>query len=159
MNRNRYIIIMNDISHALSVTVTFRKYIQNHMSNSCYFETTRPWIFSATPWFVELESRSLRYQGRHALTKEGVVCQRWDTQKPHSHNLRDLSRFPDATVEEAGNNCRRSHKSWPWCFTTSNRRWDFCGKLELLCREWRSYIKSPNRRYKDTLHAFANYRV
>ena len=89
---------------------------------------------SANPWFVELESRSARYQGQHALTENGVVCQRWDAQIPRSHLYSDPRYFPDATVEEAGNYCRRLDAIWLWCYTISgDTRWDWCGKLELLC--------------------------
>ena len=88
---------------------------------------------SANPWFVELEDRSFHYQGLSAVTKDGVDCQRWDAHTPHEHDYTDPRYFPDATVEEAGNYCRRMDERWPWCYTMSGTRWEWCGKLDLLC--------------------------
>ena len=89
----------------------------------------------ADPWFVELEYLSIDYQGRIALTEDGVVCQRWDTHSPQSHGYTDPSMFPDATIEEAGNYCRQLSELWPWCYTITSQRWDYCGRLDLLCRK------------------------
>ena len=62
-----------------------------------------------------------------------MQCQRWDAQTPHGHDYTDPRYFPDATVEEAGNYCRRMDERWPWCYTMSGTRWEWCGKLDLLC--------------------------
>ena len=88
---------------------------------------------SANPWFVEFEGRSWYYQGHQGITETGLVCQRWDAQTPESHDYTDPKYFPDATIEEAGNYCRRMDGEWPWCYTTTGGRWDYCGKLDLLC--------------------------
>ena len=88
---------------------------------------------SANPWFVELEGRSWYYQGQHGITETGLVCQSWNAQTPQSHDYIEPQKFPDATVEEAGNYCRRMDAEWPWCFTITGGRWDYCGKLDLLC--------------------------
>jgi hypothetical protein len=37
----------------------------------------------------------------------GTLCQRWDSNKPHQHDRKDPSMFPDdASVSDAGNYCR-----------------------------------------------------
>ena len=90
-------------------------------------------FFSANPWFVKISPRSINYQGRNAVTKDKVDCQRWDVQTPHDHTYTD-SFFLEDTVGEASNYCRQlGGEPWPWCYTTSDPRWDFCGKLELYC--------------------------
>ena len=111
-------------------------YIEKKMyctaNNYCFLNLWM--IFSANPWFVELVSQSFHYQGKHALTKDNVVCQRWDSQTPHDHSLTDASQYPDATVQDADNYCRGiGSEPWPWCYTMSSVSWEFCGKLELLC--------------------------
>ena len=88
---------------------------------------------SAYPWYVETSGRSLSYQGRHAVTKDGEECQRWDAQTPNSHKYIDARYHPDATLEEAGNYCRGMGNRWPWCYTVASQRWNYCGILELLC--------------------------
>ena len=79
----------------------------------------------------QLEGRSVHYRGKLAVTEDGVACQRWDAQTPYAHGYTNPIYFPDATVEEAGNYCRRLDERWPWCCTNSS--WDWCGKLELIC--------------------------
>eukprot|EP00058_Branchiostoma_floridae_P028563 XP_002614054.1 hypothetical protein BRAFLDRAFT_67361 [Branchiostoma floridae] len=53
------------------------------------------------------------------------VCQRWDSQSPHSHPHTPQA-HPDAGLEE--NFCRNpDNKERPWCYTTNpTRRWDYC---------------------------------
>eukprot|EP00058_Branchiostoma_floridae_P002766 XP_002588254.1 hypothetical protein BRAFLDRAFT_124705 [Branchiostoma floridae] len=57
------------------------------------------------------------------------VCQRWDSQSPHSHPHTPQS-HPDAGLE--GNFCRNpDNKERPWCYTTDeSQRWDYCEVME-----------------------------
>ncbi|XP_041108499.1 plasminogen-like [Polyodon spathula] len=65
------------------------------------------------------------YRGKAAKTESGYVCQRWDSQSPHSHGyLPDI--LPDKYLEE--NYCRNPDgEPRPWCFTTNPlKRWEYC---------------------------------
>ncbi|XP_078621299.1 uncharacterized protein LOC144887773 [Branchiostoma floridae x Branchiostoma japonicum] len=57
------------------------------------------------------------------------VCQRWDSQSPHSHPHTPQA-HPDAGLE--GNFCRNpDNKERPWCYTTDeSQRWDYCDVME-----------------------------
>ena len=115
-----------------AIYVIFENVTQTSNSKAKNFDITHFVMHaSANPWFVELEGRSDHYRGQNAVTEDGVVCQRWDAQIPYVHRYTVPILFPDATVEEAGNYCRRLDERWPWCYTTSS--WDWCGKLELIC--------------------------
>ncbi|XP_051500734.1 apolipoprotein(a)-like isoform X2 [Myxocyprinus asiaticus] len=65
------------------------------------------------------------YRGKLFTTANGYVCQRWDSQSPHSHDYSPSDR-PELYLEE--NYCRSSEGEFmPWCYTTSpNIRWDYC---------------------------------
>ena len=57
------------------------------------------------------------------------LCQRWDSQSPHPHNLTDPERFPDVSVEAASNYCRNpdGKPEGPWCFTDDPFvEWEYC---------------------------------
>ena len=71
------------------------------------------------------------YSGTANKTIDGISCQRWSSQIPHSHNLTDPHGFVDDTIEEAGSFCRNPTTwgigSWPWCYTMDPAtRWDYC---------------------------------
>ena len=87
------------------------------------------------------------YVGQHAITKTGLVCQRWDVRTPQWHSYTDPKDFPDATIAEAGNYCRRMDEVWPWCYTITEQRWDWCGKLDLLCTssKWCQVVDTVRR--------------
>ncbi|XP_078604909.1 uncharacterized protein LOC144878321 [Branchiostoma floridae x Branchiostoma japonicum] len=57
------------------------------------------------------------------------VCQRWDSQSPHSHPHTPQA-HPDAGLEE--NFCRNpDNKERPWCYTTDETQsWDYCDVME-----------------------------
>eukprot|EP00058_Branchiostoma_floridae_P009861 XP_002595349.1 hypothetical protein BRAFLDRAFT_87598 [Branchiostoma floridae] len=57
------------------------------------------------------------------------VCQRWESQSPHSHPHTPQA-YPDAGLEE--NYCRNpDNKERPWCYTTDPiRRWDYCNVMK-----------------------------
>ncbi|XP_035658939.1 uncharacterized protein LOC118404086 [Branchiostoma floridae] len=59
------------------------------------------------------------------------VCQRWDSQSPHSHPHTPQA-HPDAGLEE--NFCRNpDNKERPWCYTTDVHpiyRWAYCDVME-----------------------------
>ncbi|XP_078684300.1 hepatocyte growth factor-like [Branchiostoma floridae x Branchiostoma belcheri] len=64
------------------------------------------------------------YRGKVSVSKDGIPCQRWDSQTPHQHDI--PSRFPNTELNE--NYCRNPD-GWdrPWCYTTDpNIRWQVC---------------------------------
>uniref|UniRef100_A0A8C9RW30 Plasminogen n=1 Tax=Scleropages formosus TaxID=113540 RepID=A0A8C9RW30_SCLFO len=65
------------------------------------------------------------YRGKTSQTENGFTCQRWDSQKPHSHGYIPEV-LPEKYLEE--NYCRNPDgEPRPWCFTTNpSKRWDFC---------------------------------
>ncbi|KAJ8396209.1 hypothetical protein AAFF_G00020760 [Aldrovandia affinis] len=65
------------------------------------------------------------YRGKISKTESGFTCQRWDSQKPHTHGYLPQV-LPEKYLEE--NFCRNPDgEPRPWCFTTSpTKRWDFC---------------------------------
>jgi len=69
------------------------------------------------------------YIGQYRMTISGIACQRWDSQKPHSHNDNIASMFPDATLADASNYCRNpdSKDGGLWCYTSDpDKQWEFC---------------------------------
>ena len=81
--------------------------------------------------FVECKSTPVErnYFGSISTTTSGFSCQRWDSQSPHPHNLTDLERFPDVSVEAASNYCRNpdGKAEGPWCFTDDPFvEWEYC---------------------------------
>uniref|UniRef100_A0AAR2L212 Hepatopoietin-A n=1 Tax=Pygocentrus nattereri TaxID=42514 RepID=A0AAR2L212_PYGNA len=107
----------------------------------------RPWCFTTdpnTPWEYcsikqcdsdnqsELESTTTcfrgngeGYRGTVAMPHEGLTCQRWDTQFPHSHPFTPQN-YRCKDLRE--NYCRNPDgRHAPWCFTTDpNIPWAFC---------------------------------
>uniref|UniRef100_A0A7S4UZX0 Kringle domain-containing protein n=1 Tax=Ditylum brightwellii TaxID=49249 RepID=A0A7S4UZX0_9STRA len=77
------------------------------------------------PFSCSCEAGQADYRGNIAVTKSGKVCQRWDTQTPHSHN-RSPSDFPNAGLEE--NFCRNpDNEGFAWCYTEDpDERWEYC---------------------------------
>ncbi|XP_066264356.1 uncharacterized protein [Branchiostoma lanceolatum] len=65
----------------------------------------------------------------HVNRAEDRVCQRWDSQTPHSHPHTPQA-HPDAGLEE--NFCRNpDDKERPWCYTTDPAlRWSYCDVME-----------------------------
>jgi Mg-chelatase subunit ChlD len=69
------------------------------------------------------------YAGRVFKTRSGRTCQRWDRQSPHKHTRNNPSKFPDASLADAGNFCRNpdNDPEGPWCYTTDKyTRWEYC---------------------------------
>ena len=68
------------------------------------------------------------YMGHVASTLSGKICQRWDSQSPHTHT-KDESKLPDQTLSDAANFCRNPDGEihGPWCYTIDNAtRWEYC---------------------------------
>lgn len=66
------------------------------------------------------------YRGTVNVTANGVPCQAWDSQTPHSHSLTPCN-YPDAGLES--NYCRNpdGEPNGVWCYTNDpNKRWDYC---------------------------------
>ncbi|XP_029819636.1 plasminogen-like [Manacus vitellinus] len=65
------------------------------------------------------------YHGVVSTTESGLECQRWDSQKPHSHGYLPEN-FPEKDLKM--NYCRNPDgEPRPWCFTTSpTKRWEYC---------------------------------
>ena len=68
----------------------------------------------------------LEYRGTLNTTRDGEVCQRWDSQIPHTHNNKPEEN-PDRGLQE--NYCRNpdDEPKGPWCYTTDpDIRWEYC---------------------------------
>uniref|UniRef100_A0A7S1G0X7 Kringle domain-containing protein n=1 Tax=Corethron hystrix TaxID=216773 RepID=A0A7S1G0X7_9STRA len=65
------------------------------------------------------------YRGRINETAEGIKCQSWSSQYPHTHS-RTSARYPDSGLD--GNYCRNpDSEPGAWCYTTDpNIRWKLC---------------------------------
>ena len=66
------------------------------------------------------------YRGKISQTRSGVQCQKWSSQKPHSHKF-----LPQEYAQEdlSENYCRNPDREsdGPWCYTADrNRRWEYC---------------------------------
>lgn len=73
-----------------------------------------------------MKGRGRFYQGKVNKTEDGLPCQRWDSQYPHTHE-RPPSFLPE--LKGAENYCRNAggEEPTPWCFTTnSSIRWQRC---------------------------------
>ncbi|XP_066288232.1 plasminogen-like [Branchiostoma lanceolatum] len=114
------------------------------------------------------------YRGKVSVSKDGIPCQRWNSQTPHQHDI--PSRFPGTELNE--NYCRNPD-GWdrPWCYTTDpNIRWQICdipgcfsgdcyddngvsyrGKVNvtssgLACQRWDS--QTPHHHFNTTADIF-----
>ncbi|KAK7475704.1 hypothetical protein BaRGS_00033075 [Batillaria attramentaria] len=70
--------------------------------------------------------RGLAYKGGINFTSSGRTCLRWDS--PDTTNI-SASKFPDATIRQAGNKCRNPSdvRYRPWCFfNTTDPKWEYC---------------------------------
>lgn len=73
-----------------------------------------------------IKDRGRFYQGKVNRTKDGLECQNWDSQTPHSH-VRPPNVFSE--IRDAENYCRNAgaEEHVPWCFTTNSTvRWQYC---------------------------------
>ena len=62
------------------------------------------------------------YTGTVHTTRDGIECQRWDSQVPHEHWLGEI-------VTDAANYCRNPimMDGGPFCITMDpNVEWDYC---------------------------------
>ena len=69
------------------------------------------------------------YLGEVNRTKTGKLCQRWDSQTPHPHNLTKNTFFPDLTIKDASSFCRNPAglRDNLWCYTSnSSVEWEYC---------------------------------
>lgn len=86
----------------------------------------RKWIFEHFCTDDCVKGRGRFYQGTVNRTKQGLPCQHWDSQVPHSH-YRPPDVFPE--VQNAENYCRNAggEEPSPWCYTMDpNVRWQRC---------------------------------
>ncbi|CAL4066521.1 unnamed protein product, partial [Meganyctiphanes norvegica] len=66
------------------------------------------------------------YFGKQNVTHDGIPCQRWDAQEPHSHT-RPPNIFPE--IQNGEDYCRNAggEESKPWCYTMNEKvRWQHC---------------------------------
>ena len=97
--------------------------------------------------------KGVEYLGDANRTIDGIPCQRWCSQTPHSHEYTIPNKSWDDTIEEAGSLCRTpktasvGYELWPWGFTLYPAiRWAYCYK-EGYCS------KCPNSCLHDILNA------
>ncbi|XP_048737108.2 hyaluronan-binding protein 2-like [Ostrea edulis] len=67
------------------------------------------------------DPKGRHYWGTKNVTTNGLTCQRWDAQSPHSHSM------PNSTAERE-NYCRNPDgEPRPWCYTMQvDVRWEIC---------------------------------
>lgn len=73
-----------------------------------------------------IQGRGRFYQGKVNITKNGIACQRWDSQLPHAHNRPP---FVFQEIWDSENYCRNAggEEPLPWCYTTDPYiRWQHC---------------------------------
>ncbi|KAL3289584.1 hypothetical protein HHI36_022997 [Cryptolaemus montrouzieri] len=73
-----------------------------------------------------VKERGRFYQGKVNVTESGLLCQRWDSQYPHSHTSPPAV-FPE--LENSENYCRNAggEEVRPWCYTSNEtKRWEYC---------------------------------
>jgi len=67
--------------------------------------------------------KGLDYRGTKSTTKSGRVCQNWNTNSPHKHNIK--------MDDDHKNYCRNPEQTQgkePWCFTTDKEtKFEYCG--------------------------------
>ena len=91
--------------------------------------TKYPPVVAKCPDYWELSKDygegNKEYRGSLNVTKSGLSCQRWDSNRPHSHT-RKFKNYPNAGLEE--NYCRNpDNESNVWCYTKdSKKRWEEC---------------------------------
>lgn len=69
------------------------------------------------------------YRGCQTKTRDGLTCQKWALQEPHSHRVTSET-YPDSDLQE--NYCRNPTGGGTsvWCYTTNpNKRWDYCDPI------------------------------
>ena len=81
-----------------------------------------------------------KYNGTVNFTVNGLTCQRWDSQNPHTHRYTNPKLFPEETLEDVANYCRTPDgNGLPWCFTTSPEvRSKDCYIDMRLCSRWKT---------------------
>ncbi|XP_021380340.1 plasminogen-like isoform X2 [Mizuhopecten yessoensis] len=71
------------------------------------------------------DTANVRYMGRVSCTVGGTVCQRWDTNTPHT--IGAVVAASIASMTTSNNWCMPIRYHRPWCYTTDpNIRWDVC---------------------------------
>ncbi|XP_050308533.1 tyrosine-protein kinase transmembrane receptor Ror2 [Anthonomus grandis grandis] len=101
------------------------KYRENVGKNVCSYAGLTDVVESEVTYDC-IKGKGRYYQGKVNITKEGIPCQRWDSQDPQVHNSP-----PDVFMElkNAENYCRNAggEEKMPWCFTTNPAiRWQYC---------------------------------
>ena len=79
--------------------------------------------FSVTPALECLpnsDQQGNMYFGTHNVADTGDMCQRWDSQAPHTHTF--------GSFGDQANYCRNpDNDRAPWCYTVNpDKRWSYC---------------------------------
>jgi len=111
-----------------------------------------PWCYTADPgtrweycdvkFCAECKKTVLgtEYDGVKAETLNGLICQEWTSQTPHSHQV--WNKFPESSKLAAKNYCRNPDNSpdGPWCYTVDDTvRWEYCDVQ--LCADCKATTK------------------
>jgi hypothetical protein len=80
----------------------------------------------ASDYLLQADSRD--FLGFRNTSVSGWPCQRWDSQSPHEHSMKNNDYFPDATVSDAENFCRDPNgDGYIWCYIDLPYiRWEAC---------------------------------
>ena len=99
------------------------------------------------------DGQQVEYRGLNNKTVSGRVCQRWDSQDPHSH-----SRTPELNQYSGleRNYCRNPDgESAAWCYTVDpSKRWELCTVPDCSLEKWceltdREYTVAGSLEYDD----------
>ena len=99
-------------------------------------------VFSGSAPCIKLPS-ILSYDLHVNVPLPGFMCQRWDSQVPHTHPYTDPAMFPhDGTIADAANYCRNPDSGpLPWCYVTiTTSVWVYCHISILNCGKLISFI-------------------
>ncbi|XP_070589907.1 plasminogen [Erythrolamprus reginae] len=104
-------------------------------------------LFEKRMYLLECQiGNGVDYRGTESKTQNGVVCQKWNVNRPHKPNYTP-SLYPNASLEE--NYCRNPDEDvqGPWCYTTNpETRYDYCNIHE--CEETCMHCSGENYRGK-----------
>ena len=102
----------------------------------------KAFVFSGSAPCIKIPN-ILSYDLDVSVPLPGFMCQRWDSQVPHTHPYTNPSMFPhDGTLADAANYCRNPDGGpLPWCYVTvTTSVWVYCHISILNCGKLISFI-------------------
>ncbi|XP_067676037.1 uncharacterized protein [Haliotis asinina] len=91
------------------------------------------------------------YRGKLDHTLDGITCQKWSEQYPHSHKLKPKTSGGREDSDGLGdhNHCRNPsgmRRKKPWCFTTKEKKqWQYCDITICSKKKDKNEVNPPNK--------------